>query len=249
MVTSGSGYIQSIDLDGPLQVASDNDFVVRLERQTDNFVRSAESFGFAFAYGRVSDTVAYDLSNAFSFGPEHTPEYDIEFSLRRIVEIAQLPCLQGTTTRQPRYIAWIVWARFLGFWQIVSFPRAGSWISTGNCGSASPRSLLARGVTVSPCTMIGKTISSVPIWRAFTETCVLRRAGLQGGLAGPPDSGPPRGGIVSFLSRRRPGSRLSPGVSDESLPRPKLVPAYVSPEDPPRSKPGRSSFFPLSSVA
>lgn len=40
-------------------------------------------------YGRVSDAVAEELGNAFLFGPERTPNYDIEFSLRRIVEIAQ----------------------------------------------------------------------------------------------------------------------------------------------------------------
>jgi uncharacterized membrane protein len=89
VVTSGSGYIQSIDLDGLLQVASDNDLVVRVERRIGNFVPSAGPLVLAFPYGRVTDAVADDLSNAFSFGPERTPDHDIEFSLRRIVEIAQ----------------------------------------------------------------------------------------------------------------------------------------------------------------
>lgn len=89
VVTSGSGYIQSIDLGGLLEVASDNDLVVRVERRIGNFVPSAGPLVVAFPYGRVSDAVADDLSDAFSFGPERTPEYDIEFSLRRIVEIAQ----------------------------------------------------------------------------------------------------------------------------------------------------------------
>lgn len=38
---------------------------------------------------RVQRTLAEELGNAFSFGLERTPGYDIEFSLRRILEIAQ----------------------------------------------------------------------------------------------------------------------------------------------------------------
>lgn len=53
-------------------------------------------------------------------------------------------------------------------------------------------------------------------------------------------SGPCQRGIVSSLSGLRPGSRLSPALSKASLPSPKPVPACVSPEDPPRSKPGLS---------
>ncbi|MDA3859038.1 MAG: DUF2254 domain-containing protein [Roseovarius sp.] len=89
VVASVSGYIQSIDLDGILQVASDNDLVVRVEGRIGNFVPGAGSLVIASPYRRVSDAVADDLSNVFSFGQERTPEYDIEFSLRRIVEIAQ----------------------------------------------------------------------------------------------------------------------------------------------------------------
>ena len=89
VVASGSGYIQSIDLDRILQVASDNDLVVRVGGRIGNFVPNTGSLVVASPYGRVSDAVADDLRNAFSFGQERTPEYDIEFSLRRIVEIAQ----------------------------------------------------------------------------------------------------------------------------------------------------------------
>jgi len=85
VVASGSGYIQSIDLDRILQVASDNDLVVRVGGRIGNFVPNTGSLVVASPYGRVSDAVADDLRNAFSFGQERTPEYDIEFSLRRIV--------------------------------------------------------------------------------------------------------------------------------------------------------------------
>ena len=53
------------------------------------FIPRAGPLVVASPYGRVSDAVAEELGNAFSFGAERTPGYDIEFSLRRIVEIAQ----------------------------------------------------------------------------------------------------------------------------------------------------------------
>lgn len=89
VVASGSGYIQSIELDRLLQVAIDHDLVVRVEGRIGCFVSGAGSIVVALPSGRVSDAVSDDLRNAFSFGQERTPGYDIEFSLRRIVEIAQ----------------------------------------------------------------------------------------------------------------------------------------------------------------
>ncbi|MBS0123309.1 DUF2254 domain-containing protein [Aestuariicoccus sp. KMU-90] len=89
VVASVGGYIQSINLDRLRRVASDNDLVVRVETRVGDFVPGSGSLVVSFPYGRVSDAVADDLSNAFSFGQERTPDHDIEFSLRRIVEIAQ----------------------------------------------------------------------------------------------------------------------------------------------------------------
>jgi uncharacterized membrane protein len=89
VVASGGGYIQSINLDALRQIAITNDLVVRVEGRVGDFVPNKGSLVAAFPYGRVSDGVADDLSNAFSFGQERTPDQDIEFSLRRFVEIAQ----------------------------------------------------------------------------------------------------------------------------------------------------------------
>ena len=89
VVASVSGYIQSIDLDGLLRVACDHELVVRMEGRIGSFVPDGGPLVVAYPCGRVSDAVADDLANVFSFGEQRTPEYDIEFSLRRIVEIAQ----------------------------------------------------------------------------------------------------------------------------------------------------------------
>lgn len=86
---SSSGYIQSIDVDTLLQVACEHDLVVRLAGRIGSFVPCAASLVIASPRDRVTDAVTDELANAFSLGPERTPDYDIEFSLRRIVEIAQ----------------------------------------------------------------------------------------------------------------------------------------------------------------
>jgi uncharacterized membrane protein len=70
-------------------MSADAGHVVRVEGRVGDFVPNKGSLVAAFPYGRVSDGVADDLSNAFSFGQERTPDQDIEFSLRRFVEIAQ----------------------------------------------------------------------------------------------------------------------------------------------------------------
>lgn len=78
-----------MDLDRLLRVASAHDLVIRMDGRIGSFIPAAGSLVVASPYGRVSDAVADELVDAFSFGPERTPRYDIEFSLRRIVEIAQ----------------------------------------------------------------------------------------------------------------------------------------------------------------
>ncbi|WP_240611623.1 DUF2254 domain-containing protein [Roseovarius nitratireducens] len=89
VVASASGYIQWIDLNRLLQVASECDLVVRVEGRVGNFVANGGPLVVASPYGRLSDSVAESLADAFSLGQQRTPDYDIEFSLRRIVEIAQ----------------------------------------------------------------------------------------------------------------------------------------------------------------
>ncbi|WP_323780033.1 DUF2254 domain-containing protein [Thalassovita sp.] len=101
VVSSDSGYIQSVDLDALLQMACENDLVIRIEARTGSFVSNGGALVTANPYGRVSDSVAENLGNAFSLGQERTPEYDIQFSLRRIVEIAQRalsPAINDPTT-------------------------------------------------------------------------------------------------------------------------------------------------------
>jgi uncharacterized membrane protein len=63
--------------------------VIRLENRIGSFVSAGRPLAVAAPYGHVSDKVAKDLVMLFVLGLERTPEFDIEFGLRRIVEIAQ----------------------------------------------------------------------------------------------------------------------------------------------------------------
>jgi uncharacterized membrane protein len=89
VVAPVSGYIQFIDLDGLLSIACDHNLVVRVEGRIGQFVPIAGPLVAASPYGRVSDAVAYRLASMVSLGGERIPDHDVEFSIRRIVEIAQ----------------------------------------------------------------------------------------------------------------------------------------------------------------
>lgn len=89
VVSALSGYIQSIDLDRVLRVAHDHDLVVHIDCEVGDFVATSGSFMRAHPYGHVTDAIATELCNAVAMGQERTPQYDVAFALRRIVEIAQ----------------------------------------------------------------------------------------------------------------------------------------------------------------
>ncbi len=89
VVAPVSGYIQFIDLNGLLSIACDHDLVLRVEGRTGDFVPMAGPVVAAFPYGRVSDSIADRLAGTVSLGRERIPDHDVEFSIRRIVEIAQ----------------------------------------------------------------------------------------------------------------------------------------------------------------
>jgi uncharacterized membrane protein len=53
------------------------------------FVAEGDALLLAYPRDRVTDEVADRLRVALALGPDRTPEQDLEFSIRRIVEIAQ----------------------------------------------------------------------------------------------------------------------------------------------------------------
>jgi len=86
---AASGYIQHIDVDGLIKFAAEHDLLIRVGTRPGRFVTDRTTVFAVYPGGRVSDDVAEGLRRTFFVGKERTPEQDLEFSIRRIVEIAQ----------------------------------------------------------------------------------------------------------------------------------------------------------------
>ncbi len=84
-----SGYVQRVDVDALMKVATEHELIVRIDAAPGRFLKEGEALFAAYPQEAVSDEVADRLRSAFVVGQERTPEQDLEFSIRRIVEIAQ----------------------------------------------------------------------------------------------------------------------------------------------------------------
>ena len=84
-----SGYVQRVDVDALMKVATEHELIVRIEATPGRFLKEGDALLAAYPQEAVSDEAADQLRGALVVGQERTPEQDLEFSIRRIVEIAQ----------------------------------------------------------------------------------------------------------------------------------------------------------------
>jgi uncharacterized membrane protein len=84
-----SGYVQRIDSDALMRIATECDLVVRIEARPGRFSNEGDAILAAHPRANVSDEIADRLRGTLVVGGDRTPEQDLEFSIRRIVEIAQ----------------------------------------------------------------------------------------------------------------------------------------------------------------
>jgi uncharacterized membrane protein len=83
------GYVQSIGDDVLIRIAAKHDLVLRIEALPGQFVTDGACVITAYPRDRVSDEIDEDLRGAFVIGWDRTPYQDLEFAIRRIVELAQ----------------------------------------------------------------------------------------------------------------------------------------------------------------
>jgi uncharacterized membrane protein len=89
ILAGSSGYVQRVDVDALMRMAAEHDLVVHVDARPGRFVTERDSVFRVHPADRVSDDIAGILRGTFVIGQERTPEQDLEFSIRRIVEIAQ----------------------------------------------------------------------------------------------------------------------------------------------------------------
>jgi len=89
-IAAGSGgYVQNIGGDILMQIAIEHDLVLRIDAPPGRFVTKGDRVVTAYPRNRVSDEIGEDLLGAVVIGRDRTPHQDLEFAIRRIVELAQ----------------------------------------------------------------------------------------------------------------------------------------------------------------
>jgi uncharacterized membrane protein len=89
IAADSDGYVQSIGGDVLMRLAAENDLVLRIAARPGEFITQGACVIAAYPKARVSDEIDEDLRGAVVIGRDRTPYQDLEFAIRRIVELAQ----------------------------------------------------------------------------------------------------------------------------------------------------------------
>ena len=84
----GEGYLQLIDADTLMDLAREEDLVMRLERRPGHYLVKGRAMVTVWPGERVTDELVEQVNAAFVFGNQRTAAQDIEFSFQQLVEIA-----------------------------------------------------------------------------------------------------------------------------------------------------------------
>lgn len=82
------GYLQLIDGDALMALASREDLLLQLERRPGHYLVKGQTMVMVWPGDRVTDALVGQLNDAFVFGNQRTATQDVEFSLHQLVEIA-----------------------------------------------------------------------------------------------------------------------------------------------------------------
>ena len=82
------GYLQLIDADPLMALASQEDLLLRLERRPGHYVIKGQALVMVWPGDRLSEEVAEQVNAAFVLGNQRTAVQDIEFLFNQLVEIA-----------------------------------------------------------------------------------------------------------------------------------------------------------------
>lgn len=82
------GYLQQIDADALMDLACEQDLLLRLERRPGHYLIKGRAMVMVWPGDRVTDTLVDKMNAAFVLGNQRTATQDIEFSFDQLVEIA-----------------------------------------------------------------------------------------------------------------------------------------------------------------
>lgn len=82
------GYLQLIDTDALMALASQEDLLLRLERRPGHYLDKGGALVMVWPGDRVTEALAGKMNAAFVLGNQRTAAQDVEFSFQQLVEIA-----------------------------------------------------------------------------------------------------------------------------------------------------------------
>ncbi len=82
------GYLQLIDAEALMDLASREDLLLRLERWPGHYLVEGQSIVMVWPAERVTEALVEKLNDAFVFGNQRTATQDVEFSFLQLVEVA-----------------------------------------------------------------------------------------------------------------------------------------------------------------
>ena len=83
-----NGYIEAVDQDGLMELATEHDLLICLEQRPGNFAMRGEVIACAWPPDRLNNELAEKLHGLFAFGRRRTETQDIRFSIDQLVEVA-----------------------------------------------------------------------------------------------------------------------------------------------------------------
>lgn len=85
---TNSGYIQAIDESQIMQIAKENNLLLRIQHRPGDFVVRGSDLVLVFPGEQVNKQLTGKINDAFVLGLQRTDQQDVEFSVNQLVEIA-----------------------------------------------------------------------------------------------------------------------------------------------------------------
>lgn len=88
VIATSNGYIQFIAKDDLMELAVNEDAVIRVEQQPGQFVVAGQPLVRIWPRDKITEHLPQQINRAFALDNERTPSQDIEFAVFELVEIA-----------------------------------------------------------------------------------------------------------------------------------------------------------------
>ncbi|MBD1875005.1 DUF2254 domain-containing protein [Nodosilinea sp. FACHB-131] len=86
--STSSNYIQAIDTKQLMQIATETNILLQLQRRPGDFVIKGSLLALAYPAESGSKKLVKQINDAFVLGSQRTDQQDVEFSINQLVEIA-----------------------------------------------------------------------------------------------------------------------------------------------------------------